>query len=87
MIKCLLLSNGTILISEIDDQVPADVGEPDCKLIKPYQLKKNIDGKYDELIDWIDFSDQKELMIHSHNILTIVDPSVEILKLYLETKK
>ena len=34
-IKVILLTNNTVLISEIEE-VGADVGEPDCKLINPY---------------------------------------------------
>jgi len=85
MIKCLLLKDDLVLVTEIEE-VGSDVGEPDCKLTNPYKIKKNIDGDY-EILDWIDFSDQKEIMIHSHNILTIVDPSENILKLYNEIVK
>ena len=85
MIKCLLLKDDLVLVTEIEE-VGCDVGEPDCKLINPHKIKKNIDGDY-EILDWIDFSDQKEIMIHSHNILTIVDPSENILKLYNEIIK
>ncbi len=36
MIKCLILKTGITLIAEISE-VGADVGEPDCHLINPYQ--------------------------------------------------
>ena len=85
MIKCLLLREDVVLVTEIEE-VGSDIGEPDCKLVEPYKINKNIDGNY-EIFKWIDFSDQTEIMIHSHNILTIVDPSEKILKLYLEVKK
>ena len=37
MIKILLLKNKTVLITEIEE-VGADVGEPDCKLINPVEI-------------------------------------------------
>jgi len=81
-IKCLLLKNNSIIISEIVEVV-SELGEPDCKLINPYVLKKSISGEY-FLEWWLDFSEQNELMMHSDSILTIVDPKSEILKKYLE---
>jgi len=81
-IKCLLLKNNSIIISEIVEVV-SELGEPDCKLINPYILKKSISGEY-FLEWWLDFSEQNELMMHSDSILTIVDPKSEILKKYLE---
>ena len=37
-IKVILLTNSERIISEIDE-VGAEIGEPDCKLIKPYDVK------------------------------------------------
>ena len=84
-IKCLLLKNDTFLITEIVEVV-SELGEPDCKLINPYLLKKSISGEY-YLEWWLDFTDQNELMMHSDSILTIVDPKKEILNKYLEMIK
>jgi hypothetical protein len=81
-IKCLLLKNNTLLITEIIEVV-SELGEPDCKLVNPYVLKKSITNEY-YLEWWLDFTDQNELMMHSDSILTIVDPKSEILKKYIE---
>ena len=35
-IKILALANSQILISEIEEVGSADIGEPDCKLIRPF---------------------------------------------------
>ena len=35
VIKCLLLDVDNVIISQVEE-VGADIGEPDCKLIKPY---------------------------------------------------
>ncbi len=81
-VKCLLLKVDTVLITEIVE-VESELGEPDCKLINPYILKKGITGDY-YLEIWLDFTDQKEMMIHSDSILTIADPTPKIIEKYLE---
>ena len=70
-IKCLLLKNDTVLITEIIE-VGSELGEPDCKLINPFKVVDSI------LQPWLEFTDQTELMIHSDSILTIVDPTPEL---------
>lgn len=82
VIKCLLLKTDSVLIAEIIE-VGSELGEPDCKLINPYVLKKSISQEY-YLEWWLDFMSGNELMMHSDSILTIVDPKEEILKKYLD---
>ena len=77
-VKCLLLKVDNVIITEIVE-VGSELGEPDCKLINPYQI--DTEGN---LTPWPEVTDQKEMMIHSDSILTIVDPNKEILKKYLE---
>ena len=75
-IQVLILMNQMILISEIDE-VLADIGQPDCKLINPCVI---IDGK---LSKWIsDLTPNKEMFMSSDKILTLVDPSQNILAEY-----
>lgn len=82
-VKCLLLKVDTVLITEIVE-VGSELGEPDCKLINPYKFNKvnSEDGFY--LGPWPEITNQKELMIHSDSILTIADPTPEIIEKYLE---
>ena len=80
-IKCLLLKNDIVLISEIVE-VGSELGEPDCKLIKPFKLIEQSDSF--TLEPWITFSSQEEFMIHSDSILTLVDPTTELLSKYFE---
>ena len=68
-IQVLLLTNQTILISEIDE-VLADIGQPDCKLINPCVI---IDGKVSKWIS--DLTPNNEMFMSSDKILTLVDPS------------
>lgn len=78
MIKCLILKTGITLIAEISE-VGADVGEPDCQLINPYQIVD--DGS---LIRWPSVTDQRSMKMHSDSILTLVDPNQDILAKYKE---
>ena len=78
MIKLIVLLNNQILISQIEE-VSADIGEPDCKLIEPFILNQS-----DETLSpWlVDFSSQNIFIIHSDKILTITDPKPTLLEKY-----
>ena len=78
-VKCLLLKVDTILITEIVE-VGSELGEPDCKLINPYEFF----GENDFRRWTADITNQTEFMIHSDSILTIADPTPQIIKKYLE---
>ena len=81
IIKVLFLMNSQILISEIEE-VGADLGEPDCKLIKPFELKKSISTEV-YLEPWnSDYTSQNTFMISSEKILTIIDPKPTLLEKY-----
>lgn len=78
-VKCLLLKIDTVLITEIIQVEPEELGEPDCKLTNPYQYFGE-----DDLRPWPEVTYQTELKIHSDSILTIADPKPEIVEKYLE---
>ena len=70
MIKILLLKNKTVLITEIEE-VTAELGEPDCKLINPVEI---LDTEPLQFKKWLhDYTTQTTTMIQSDSILTIVD--------------
>ena len=76
--KVILLTNNIVLLAEIEE-VGAEIGEPDCKLVNPYRL--NLSDS--TLSPWmIDVSDQSIYMISSDKILTIADPTEELLEKY-----
>ena len=75
MIQILLLKNDLVLISRIEE-VSTELGEPDCKLIKPYKMVLHGDCTDSVTFEsWPSFTEQTELMIHSDSILTLVDPN------------
>ena len=77
-IQVLYLTNQTILISEIDE-VLADIGQPDCKLINPCVI---IDGKVSKWMS--ELTPNTQMFMSSEKILTLFDPSEHILEEYLE---
>ena len=71
-----MLSTDEIVISEIVE-VDALVGDPNCKLTKPYKI---VGG---DLHRWMqDYTDQSDMMISSEKIITLVDPSPLIMEKY-----
>ena len=78
MTKLILLMNNQILISQIEE-VPSELGEPDCKLVEPFVLNE----KDETLSPWlVGFCSQNTFMIHSDKILTITDPKPTLLEKY-----
>ena len=77
-IKCLMLGTTTIVISEVQE-LDAEIGDPDCKLIKPYRFLG-----IDKMEPWVEASNQSEYMIRSSDILTIADPTPEVVEAYLK---
>ena len=88
-IQVLILTNRMILISEIDE-VLADIGQPDCKLINPCVIndshaneRNDMDGKLEKWMS--DLTPNKEMFISSDKILTLVDPTSKLLFEYNKT--
>ena len=76
VIKVLLLSNQEIEVSEIEE-VAAEIGDPNCKLTKPYKIEGGALHKWMQ-----DYTEQNELMISSDKIITLVTPSPLIFDQY-----
>ena len=86
IVKCLLLKNDLIIISDIVE-IAGELGEPDCKLTNPFRLVKQKETDSYTLETWLDFTDQNEIMIHSDSILTLVDPTPDLLSKYFDLIK
>ncbi len=82
-VKVLVLTNKQILISQIEEVAPLDIGDPNCKLVEPFIL--NEDGS---LSPWlIDITNENEFMICSDKILTLVDAKPTLLEKYQDLLK
>ena len=77
-IKCVLVDVYYVLITEIEE-VMGEPGEPDCRFINPYRF---IDEE--NMKPWIGATNQKEFMLRSEDILTIAEPTEEVIKRYKE---
>ena len=75
MIKVILFKNNLVLISRLEE-VGSEMGEPDCKLIDPFEMK----GEFFE--SWPSFTMQREMMVHSDSFLTILEPDKKQLDKY-----
>lgn len=85
-VKILILKNDAILISEVH-QVDAELGEPDWKLVNPCQILVS-DADNCSMRKWPVFTDQKEFMIQSDSVFTVIEKvKVEQIELYLKTIK
>ena len=68
MIKLIIFKNNLVLVARVEEVAATIPGEPDCKLIEPFELK----GEY--LESWPSFSSQREIMVSSDSFLTIIEP-------------
>ena len=77
-VKVLVLTNKQILVSQISEVAPMDIGDPNCKLIEPFIL-----GENDTLSPWlIDVTNDNEFMMCSDKILTLVEAKPTLLEKY-----
>ena len=76
-IKVIVLINKQLLITEIEE-VGADIGEPDCKLINPFIIK----GQNTLEPFLLGITKQDYFMMSSDKILTLADPTPTLLEKY-----
>ena len=78
MIKCVLVDVDTVLISEVVE-IDAELGNPNCKLINPVVFES-----LEKMKPLVEASNDTEFMIRSEDILTIADPTAEVIAKYKE---
>ena len=76
-IKVLVLTNNQILVSQIEE-VGADIGEPDCKLVNPFVVRS--DHTLEPFL--CGYTKEKTFMMSSDKILTLADPTPTLLEKY-----
>ena len=79
MIKCVLIDVDNVVVAEVVE-MDAEIGDPNCKLIKPYLF-----NSIDDMKPWkSEITNQTEFMIRSEDILTIADPTGVVIDRYTE---
>jgi hypothetical protein len=88
MVKLLALVNNLILVTQIDE-VTSELGEPDCKLTKPFVVRKpELPGLDSTLEPFLcGYTSEDVFMISSDKILTITEPKPTLLEKYQELIK
>ena len=84
-IQCILLRDDKVLIGEVQELF-GEIGEPDCKVIKPYRIVIgiNTDSETKGYIEpWLTFTNQDEILIRSADVLTFVEPNGKLIDEYL----
>jgi len=82
VIKVVVLLNKQTLISEIEE-VGADIGQPDCKLVNPMVI-----CEANTLTPWLlEQTQQDVFMISSDKIITLADPMPTLLEKYIDLTK
>jgi len=66
------------LISKIEEVQTVEIGDPNCKLVDPYTVKT--DGTLEPFL--VDITRDKEIMIGSDKIITIVEPTATLIEKY-----
>tara|TARA_Y100000816_G_scaffold183224_1_gene132770 strand:- start:109 stop:372 length:264 start_codon:yes stop_codon:yes gene_type:complete len=78
-IKIIVLVNGDLIISAVEEVAALDIGDPNCKMISPYKIV----GK--EMSPWLgDVTDDVDIMICSDKILSLVEPHKSLVDSYLK---
>ena len=82
-VKIIHLTTNQILISELVEVAPMDIGAPDCKMVNPFAIKDD-----QTLEPWLLSVTKDDIfMISSDKILTLADPTPTLLEKYIDLTK
>ena len=85
-VMVLALTNNHYIISQVDEIVTEDIGQPDCKLTKPFVVKTE-SGKTILEPFMMDLTREHIFMMGSDTILTLAIPTPTLLEQYLNLIK
>ena len=85
-VMVLALTNNHYIISQVDEVVTEDIGQPDCKLVKPYVVNTE-SGKTILEPFMLDLTTEEIFMMGSDKILTLAIPTPTLLEQYLNLIK
>ena len=85
-VMVLALTNNHYIISQIDEVATEDIGQPDCKLTKPYVVNTE-SGKTILEPFMVNLTRESVFMMGSDKILTLAVPTPTLLEQYLNLIK
>ena len=85
-VMVLALTNNHYIISQVDEVMAEDIGQPDCKLTNPYVINTE-SGKTILEPFMMDLTREKIFMMGSDKILTLAVPTPTLLEQYLNLIK
>ncbi len=81
-VRVIALTNNHYVISQVDEVPTEDIGQPDCKLTKPYVVNTE-SGKTVLEPFMMDLTRDDIFMMGSDKILTLAIPTPTLLEQYL----
>ena len=81
-VRVIALTNNHYIVSQVDEVVAEDIGQPDCKLTKPYVVNTE-SGKTVLEPFMMDLTRDDIFMMGSDKILTLAVPTPTLLEQYL----
>ena len=81
-VRVIALTNNNYIISYVDEVATEDIGQPDCKLTKPYVVNTE-SGKTILEPFMMDLTKDDTFMMGSDKILTLAVPTPTLLEQYL----
>ena len=81
-VRVIALTNNHYIVSQVDEVVAEDIGQPDCKLTKPYVVNTE-SGKTILESFMMDLTRDDTFMMGSDKILTLAIPTPTLLEQYL----
>ena len=81
-VRVIALTNNNYIISQVDEVATEDIGQPDCKLTKPYIVNTE-SGKTILEPFMLDLTRYDIFMMGSDKILTLAIPTPTLLEQYL----
>ena len=85
-VRVIALTNNHYIISQVDEVATEDIGQPDCKLTKPYVV--NTESGKTVLEPFMEHLTREEIfMMGSDKILTLAIPTPTLLEQYLNLIK
>ena len=85
-VMVLALTNNHYFISQVDEVATEDIGQPDCKLTKPFVVNTE-SGKTILEPFMLDLTREEIFMMGSDKILTLAIPTPTLLEQYLNLIK